>query len=72
MAYVLNYGTVLIHTAGVEGRLDFVYVKDPRKVQAEIFRRLSVYEEEQRRLQLEERWADLPQWFAEYDRTYRS
>jgi CRP-like cAMP-binding protein/membrane protein YdbS with pleckstrin-like domain len=72
IANILNYGTVLIYTAGLEGRLDFVYVKDPRKVQAEIFRRLSVYEAEQRRVQLEERWADLPQWFAEYDRTYRS
>jgi CRP-like cAMP-binding protein/membrane protein YdbS with pleckstrin-like domain len=72
IANVLNYGTVLIYTAGAEGRLDFVYVRDPRKVQAEIFRRLTAYEENQRRLQREERWADLPQWFAEYDRTYRS
>jgi CRP-like cAMP-binding protein/membrane protein YdbS with pleckstrin-like domain len=72
IANILNYGTVLIFTAGAEGRLDFVYVRDPKKVQAEIFRRLTAYEEEQRRLQREERWADLPQWFAEYDRTYRS
>jgi membrane protein YdbS with pleckstrin-like domain len=71
IANILNYGTVLIFTAGAEGRLDFVYVRDPRKVQAEIFRRLTAYEEGQRRLQREERWADLPQWFAEYDRTYR-
>jgi CRP-like cAMP-binding protein len=70
-ANILNYGTVLIFTAGVEGRLDFVYVRNPRRVQAEIFRRLTAYEEDQRRLQREERWADLPQWFAEYDRTYR-
>ena len=43
---------------------------DPRQAQAEIFRRLAAYEEAQREQQREERWADLPQWFAVYEETY--
>ena len=70
IATILNYGTVLIYTAGAEGRLDFKWVPDPRRVQAEIFRRLAAYEEAQREQQREERWADLPQWFAVYEETY--
>jgi CRP-like cAMP-binding protein/uncharacterized membrane protein YdbT with pleckstrin-like domain len=72
IATVLNYGTVVIYTAGVEGRLDFEWVRAPSLVQAEIFRRLAVYEEQQRHKQREERWADMPQWFAVYEETYRS
>lgn len=69
-ATLLNYGTVVIFTAGIEGKLDFEWVPDPRRVQAEIFRRLSAYEEAQREQQREERWSDLPQWFAVYEDTY--
>jgi CRP-like cAMP-binding protein/membrane protein YdbS with pleckstrin-like domain len=72
IATILNYGTVVIHTAGVEGRLDFEWVRDPKRVQAEIFRRLSAYEELQRLRQREERWADLPQWFAVYEEMRRA
>lgn len=66
IATLLNYGTVIIYTAGAEGRLDFEYVRDPKKVQAEIFRRLSAYQAAQRRREREERWADLPEWFAAF------
>jgi uncharacterized membrane protein YdbT with pleckstrin-like domain len=72
IATLLNYGTVVVHTAGIEGRLDFEWVRDPKRVQAEIFRRLSAYEELQRLMQREERWADMPQWFAVYEETYRT
>ena len=68
LATILNYGTVIVYTAGIEGRLDFEWVRDPKTVQAEIFRRLGAYEEAQRRRQRDESWADLPQWFAEYER----
>jgi CRP-like cAMP-binding protein len=71
IATLFNYGTVAIFTAGLEGKLDFEWVPDPRRVQAEIFRRLSAYEEAQRTQQREERWSDLPQWFAVYEDTYR-
>jgi uncharacterized membrane protein YdbT with pleckstrin-like domain len=72
IATILNYGTVMIFTAGIEGSLDFLWVRDPRGVQAEIFVRLAAYEEGQRREEREERWEDMPAWFAEYDRSYRS
>ncbi|HFD39369.1 MAG TPA: PH domain-containing protein [Anaerolineae bacterium] len=71
VATLLNYGTVIISTAGAEGTLNFVYVRDPQGVQAEIFRRLAAYEDQQRRRQQEEQWANLPDWFAEYDRLRR-
>jgi CRP-like cAMP-binding protein/membrane protein YdbS with pleckstrin-like domain len=72
LATLLNYGSVLIYTAGAEGRLTFHYVPKPGKVQAEIFHRLTIYEDRQRRAQREERWVDLPEWFAVYDETRRS
>jgi CRP-like cAMP-binding protein/membrane protein YdbS with pleckstrin-like domain len=67
IATLLNYGTVSIYTAGVQGRLDFEYVRDPRKVQAEIFRRLAAYSEARRRQQQQEQLSVLPEWFAEYE-----
>jgi uncharacterized membrane protein YdbT with pleckstrin-like domain len=69
VATALNYGTVVIYTAGAEGRLDFLYVRDPKRVQSEIFDRLTAYEQKQLQRQREERWAHLPDWFAEYDQS---
>ncbi|MFC2023652.1 cyclic nucleotide-binding domain-containing protein [Chloroflexota bacterium] len=71
MATILSYGTVFIYTAGAEGRLDFQYVRDPKKVQAEIFRRLTAYEALQRRKLREDQMAELPDWFAVYDQSRR-
>jgi membrane protein YdbS with pleckstrin-like domain len=67
VATILNFGTVVIFTAGAVGQLDFEYVRDPKGVQAEVFRRLSAYEATQRRQEREQRWADLPEWFATYE-----
>jgi len=64
VATILNYGTVIIHTAGPEGRLTFEWVVRPRQVQAEIFRRLGTYNENKRRQEREQRWADMPDWFV--------
>jgi len=64
LATILNYGTVIIHTAGPEGRLTFEWVVGPRKVQAEIFRRLGTYNENKRRQEREQRWAEMPDWFV--------
>lgn len=66
LATILNYGTVVIHTAGAQGQLDFFYVRRPSLVQAEIFRRLSAYNDLRRRREQEDRWADLPEWFASF------
>jgi CRP-like cAMP-binding protein/membrane protein YdbS with pleckstrin-like domain len=72
VATFFDYGTVIIYTAGAQGRLDFDWVQAPKRVQREIFRRLTAYEERQRQRDQEDRWADLPQWFAVYERNYRS
>jgi CRP-like cAMP-binding protein len=63
IATIFNYGTVFIFTAGAEGRLDFQWLRDPSRVQAEIFRRLAAYEQGQRQQQAEEQRAELPEWF---------
>ena len=68
IANLFNFGTVSIYTAGVEGKMDFQYVANPRKVQAEIFQRLAAYEEEQRRKQHDR--TDLTEWFAVYKQTH--
>ena len=67
IATILKYGTVMVYTAGGEGRLDFLWVRDPKRVQAEVFRRLTVYEEAQRNRRRDEQWEDLPEWFAVYE-----
>ena len=71
IATILNYGTVVVYTAGAEGRLDFLYIRDPSGVQAEIFRRLAAYEEAQLEQQREEQRAELPQWFSVYEEGHR-
>jgi CRP-like cAMP-binding protein len=72
VANLFNYGTVTIYTAGVEGKLDFPWVRDPARVQMEIFSRLGAYEERQRRQRREEQWELMPEWFAMYGETRRS
>ncbi len=71
IATLFNLGTVIISTAGAEGTLNFEHVRDPKGIQSEIFRRLAAYEDQQRRRQQEAQWANLPDWFAEYDRLRR-
>jgi CRP-like cAMP-binding protein/membrane protein YdbS with pleckstrin-like domain len=66
LALLLNYGDVLVRTAGAEGTLDFVFVHNPRHVYAEILRRLNEFQERQRQRQFEERSAEMAQWFETY------
>ncbi len=70
-ATLLRYGTVMLQTAGAQGRLDFPYVRHPDKVQAEIFRRLSAYREEESRKQRDAQLTALPEWFSVYDRMHQ-
>jgi CRP-like cAMP-binding protein/membrane protein YdbS with pleckstrin-like domain len=72
LATIFDFGTVTIYTAGVEGTLDFSWVKGPARVQAEIFSRLGAYEERQRRQRRQEQWELMPEWFALYEETRRS
>lgn len=66
LAMLLNYGDVIVQTAGAEGTLDFVFVSNPRRVHDEILRRLGEYQDRQREREFQERWGDMPQWFETY------
>ena len=63
---LLNYGSVTIETAGA-GAFTFDHVKDPRGVQAEIFRRVEAFQAAQRQEEAERRRTELLNWFSVYD-----
>jgi hypothetical protein len=63
---LLNFGTVTIETAGA-GAFTFDYVKDPRGVQAEIFRRVEVFQAKKRQEEAERRRTELLDWLSVYD-----
>ena len=63
---LLNYGSVTIETAGA-GAFTFDHVKDPRGVQAEIFRRVEAFQNQQRQAAAERHRNELLDWFAVYD-----
>jgi CRP-like cAMP-binding protein len=63
---LLHYGSVTIETAGA-GAFTFDLVKDPRGVQAEIFRRMEAFQERQQREAALRRREELVEWFAAYD-----
>jgi hypothetical protein len=67
VAVILNYGHVIIQTAGAEGTLDFLALYNPSRVHGEIIRRLAEYQEKQREREFEERWEDMAEWFEAYD-----
>ena len=63
---LLDYGSVRIETAGGEA-FTFAYVKDPRSVQVEIFRRVEAFQRRQRQEEAERRRSELLDWFSVYD-----
>ena len=63
---VLNFGSVTIETAGIDP-FTFNYVKNPRGVQAEIFRRIEAFQRFQRQQEAERHQAELLDWFTVYD-----
>jgi len=68
---LLNYGSVTIETAGA-GAFTFDYVKDPRSVQDEIFRRMETFHRQQAKDDAERRRNELLDWFAVYDQIRRA
>jgi CRP-like cAMP-binding protein/membrane protein YdbS with pleckstrin-like domain len=66
IASVLDFGDVIVQTAGTEGTLDFLFVSNPRQVQAEVLRRLAAYQEHERQREFEDRWGKMGQWFKAY------
>jgi membrane protein YdbS with pleckstrin-like domain len=65
-AFLFNYGDVIVQTAGAAGNLDFLFVSNPRHVQAEVLRRLAVFREWQARREFEERGKEIGEWFEAY------
>ena len=68
---LLNYGSVTIETAGA-GAFTFDNVKDPRGVQAEIFRRVEAFQAKKRSEETDRRRTELLDWFSVYDQVRRS
>lgn len=67
LAALLNYGNVLIQTAGPHGTFNFAGVGHPAQVQGEIFRRMEAYREAKLRREREQRRAELAEWFRVHD-----
>lgn len=68
---LLNYGSVTIETAGA-GAFTFDFVKDPRAVQDEIFRRMETFHRQQEKEAAERHRIELLDWFAVYDQIRRA
>jgi uncharacterized membrane protein YdbT with pleckstrin-like domain len=66
VANMLDFGDVIVQTAGAEGTLDFLFVANPRHVQAEILRRLARFRERQQERESAERLEDMAEWFETY------
>ncbi|MBC7264659.1 MAG: cyclic nucleotide-binding domain-containing protein [Chloroflexi bacterium] len=63
---LLDFGDVVIQTAGVEGSLIFTRVSNPREVQADIVSHIEAFRERQARAEAERRRAELSDWFVAY------
>lgn len=66
VAALLDYGDVVIQTAGPGGTFTFAGVHCPAEVQRTIFRRIEAYEEERKRQEREQRKTELSTWFEIY------
>lgn len=66
-ANLLNYGTVIVETASVEGRFDFVNVPNPRKVQQEVILRIGQARQVAEQRERERRQADLSETLEIYN-----
>jgi hypothetical protein len=67
IAQLLNYGTVVIETAGETGAFEFEYVHDPRGVHAEIFNRRERFNQQQIEAEKGTRHAEMAEWFEIYE-----
>lgn len=67
LATILNYGNVLIQTAGPGGTISFLCVPQPSEVQNEISRRREAFTERQRARERDQRKAEFATWFQVYD-----
>lgn len=72
IARLLNYGTVVIETAGETGGFEFRSVHDPRGVQAEIFNRRERHQRQQSEAEMLRRHSEMAEWFEIYEELKRS
>lgn len=68
IANLLNYGDLIIETAGGQGQLVFKQVPNPQWATQEIFRRRNAYKDRQQIEQTRRNQADFLDWFLEYNR----
>jgi uncharacterized membrane protein YdbT with pleckstrin-like domain len=66
-AALLNYGDVLIQTAGPEGSINFAGVHRPVEVQREVFRRIEAYQDARQRRERARQRAELSDWFEVHE-----
>lgn len=66
-ANLFNWGDVIVETAAVEGRLDFIHVPNPRKVQQEIVLRIGEARQTQERRERDRRQSDLSETLQIYN-----
>jgi membrane protein YdbS with pleckstrin-like domain len=71
LANILNFGDVLIQTAGAGAPICFRNVPHPAEIQGEVFRRMEAYNEGQRHREREQRKTELSNWFEVYDQMTR-
>jgi uncharacterized membrane protein YdbT with pleckstrin-like domain len=57
--YFLNYGDVVIRTAAADEGLDFLYVPNPRLVQAVVFQKLDAFRRKQEKHRLRDRQREM-------------
>ncbi|NOX61074.1 MAG: cyclic nucleotide-binding domain-containing protein [Chloroflexi bacterium] len=66
LAYILDYGHVVVQTAAEQGEIRFLYVPRPDFVQAEIFRRMENYRMTQAEKLRREQKSDMVDWLETY------
>ena len=66
-ANLFNFGDVIVETAAVEGRLDFIHIPNPRKVQQEIVLRIGAARQNQERRERDRRQTDLSETLQIYN-----
>ncbi len=66
MPALLNYGDVVIQTAGPTGAFTFAQVTNPTHVQREIFRRVDAYNAAKQRRARQQEKLEISEWFGEY------
>lgn len=71
IAALLNYGDVIVATAGA-GQFTFHRVANPREVQQEIFRRMEAYRQREREREADRRRSELAEWLTVYDKLRHS